>query len=366
MRQWKWLHQHRYNETGMQDTIETSILEAAITRGDLKMAEVVEAAWKNGARFDSWNERFDFKYWQEAFMDTGVDLHQYLNELNPDSIQPWDFIDTGVCKAFLRNEWDKAINEIQTANCRELCTLCGVCNQETKTQTARQLPDPQSSPAFQHPSTPVPQHSSAPALQHRYRVYYQKLGLLRFISHLDWMRMLFRRIAVLELQTVFTQGFSPHPKVSLSPPLPVGVEGLNEFFDISFYQPYLPQQILQEFSKTKIPDFNLLKCEVLNGKANIPVNELVIVVFKWEDCKEVAEKIAEFKTQDSFIWTKNTATRHKSYDLKNIIQYLELHENELHIQKLLESPALYDVLAALLCWEKKSLYGLSVQRHNFV
>ncbi|MDY0151686.1 MAG: TIGR03936 family radical SAM-associated protein [Candidatus Cloacimonas sp.] len=368
-------------------TIETSILEAALTRGDLQMAEVLESAWKLGAKFDGWNEGFDFSIWEAAFTATGTDIATYLQARETDKPLPWDFVDTGVCQQFLLSEWEKAQQGVQTPDCRELCTLCGACDDTVQTQNASEgiMPltilqpwahamrpsntpalQPSNTPALQHANTPALQHANTPALQYRYRVYYQKLGLLRFISHLDWMRMLFRRISVLELQTVFTQGFSPHPKVSLSPPLPIGVEGLNEFFDISFIAPYSPEMIIAEFRRTRIPDFNLLGCETLTGKNPLPSREHVSILLPDKWLTEVADKCAVFLAQESFIFTKKTPTREKSYNLRQIVQSIYLEGNNLHIDKLLESPALYDVLSALFGWEKQQLYAFPVCRIGFV
>lgn len=348
-------------------TIENSILEAALTRGDLKMAEVLESAWKKGASFDAWNEKFDFGIWEAAFQDTGVPLEQYLQGTLVDQPLVWDFVDTGVCKEFFVAEWDKAHQGIQTPDCRDICTLCGVCGEDVQTHSAsaQGLPQVDSIDMAAFQRDPKEKVLESNQIQFRYRVYYQKLGLLRFISHLDWMRMLFRRISVLELQTIFTQGFSPHPKVSLSPPLPIGVEGMNEFFDIAFRAPYPPELIIAEFSRTMIPDFHLLGCEALPGKGSIPVWEQVQIVLPDAWLPPVNQKIADFTARDSWIFTKTTATREKSYDLCYIIRSISLDNNKLLIDKRLESPALYDVLAALFAWDKHSLYALPVYRLGF-
>jgi radical SAM family uncharacterized protein/radical SAM-linked protein len=345
-------------------TIESSILEATLTRGDVHMADVLEAAWKLGARFDGWNEGFDFSIWEAAFLSTDTDYNAYLQARDIDKPLPWEFVDTGVCRQFLLAEWDKAQQAIQTPDCRDLCTLCGACDEQVQTQNTNSsvLHIQQSA----KPKPEVDNFNKETAKQYRYRVHYQKLGLLRFISHLDWMRMLFRRISVLELQTVFTMGFSPHPKVSLSPPLPVGVEGESEFFDISFYAPYPPEMIINEFSRSKIPDFNLLSCELLAGKGTLPSRETVVIALPQPWIEVAATKCAEFAKHESFIYTKSTPTRSKTYDLARIIQSIHLEGANLHVDKLLESPALFDVLSAIFGWEKKQLYALRVTRTGFI
>lgn len=342
-------------------TIETSILEAALTRGDREMVEVLEAAWRNGARFDGWNELFNFGAWTSASEQTGVQLSKYLQAIDLDDDLPWDFIDTGVSKEFLKSEYQQALQEVQTPDCRKECSNCGACGDVINTRDA--IADLERKPI--QTLSFIPKQLILHAAQYKYRVYYQKLGLLRFISHLDWMRMLFRRIAILDLETVFTQGFSPHPKVSLAPPLPVGVEGLDEFFDISFYRAYAPQDILNALSQTKIPDFNLTRCEVISGKASLPELELLTVGIAPELREQIQAKLLAFKDMDSFSYTKSTETRTKTYDLKRIIISIELQDNELQLVKKLESPSLYDVLSAILELDKELLYSLSVRRTGF-
>ena len=254
-------------------TIENSVLEALISRGDKKIAEVIEIAWNKGALFDAWNECFNFSCWQEAITECNIILDSYLGSRNPEDNLPWDFISLGLDKSFLLAEREKALAGIQTPDCREICSSCGICNKEVKTTTAVGIPL-KTDQLRQEKKNPSPRES-----QFRYRVYYQKTGLLRFISHLDWMRMLFRRISVLDLQTVFTQGFNPHPKVSLCPPLAVGIEGLAEYFDLSFYQPYSVELIGQELNKTKIPDFTVTTIEHLKTKTIPPKYEVLGISF---------------------------------------------------------------------------------------
>jgi len=342
-------------------TIETSLLEAALARGDSRMAEVIQHAWQNSARFDGWNELFDFSIWDSAFQRSGVQLQDYLKAKETSEPLPWDFIDTGVSKEFLLSEYAKALSETQTPDCREVCAVCGACNAEVATHNASSEPKP-AAPAVFTSKEPARQLHLP---QFRYRVHYQKLGLLRFISHLDWMRMLFRRIAILNLNTVFTQGFSPHPKVSLSPPLPVGVEGLDEYFDISFYTSYSPAEICRELTRTRIPDFNILGCELLAPKTAPPQKELIHVELGSEPPFAVEEKLQEFRKAARFDFSKTTPNRSKSYDLKAIIEALDWDGKRLEIVKKLESPSLYELLAALLGCEKAWLYSLNVRRTGF-
>ena len=103
-----------------------TVLEGVLARGDRKVAAVVEEVYKNGALFDSWGENFDNDLWMKAFETCGVDPDFYtVRERSLDEVFPWDFIDAGVSKEFLKREWKQAMNETVTPNCRQKCSGCG-------------------------------------------------------------------------------------------------------------------------------------------------------------------------------------------------------------------------------------------------
>lgn len=104
-----------------------TILEGFLARGDRRCASVIEAAYKKGALYDAWSESFRPKIWREAFDETGINPDFYtLRERSLEEILPWDFIDAGVTKSFLKREWEQAKKETVTLNCREKCSGCGV------------------------------------------------------------------------------------------------------------------------------------------------------------------------------------------------------------------------------------------------
>ena len=103
-----------------------TVLEGVLARGDRRVAAVVEEVYKNGAMFDSWGEYFNNDTWMQAFETCGVDPDFYtVRERSLDEIFPWDFIDAGVTKEFLKREWLTAISEKVTPNCRQQCSGCG-------------------------------------------------------------------------------------------------------------------------------------------------------------------------------------------------------------------------------------------------
>ena len=103
-----------------------TVLEGVMARGDRKIGKVVEEAYRLGCLFDSWTESFHNDLWMQAFENTGIDPAFYnLRERGEDELFPWDFIDTGVTRKFLRSEWENAMKETVTPNCRQQCSGCG-------------------------------------------------------------------------------------------------------------------------------------------------------------------------------------------------------------------------------------------------
>ncbi len=87
--------------------LKMSFLEGILSRGDRRLSEVILNAFKGGAKFDAWNSCFNFDTWQAAFKESGIDPGFYLKEKRTDELLPWDFIDTGVDKSILVDEFNK-------------------------------------------------------------------------------------------------------------------------------------------------------------------------------------------------------------------------------------------------------------------
>ena len=106
---------------------DVTVLEGVLARGDRKVAAVIEEAYRQGAIYDSWSEYFNNDTWMKAFETCGVDIDFYTTrERSLDEVFPWDFIDAGVTKDFLKREWANAQAETVTPNCRMRCSGCGV------------------------------------------------------------------------------------------------------------------------------------------------------------------------------------------------------------------------------------------------
>lgn len=106
-----------------------SELEGLFARGDRKLSKLLRKAYEKGCMYDSWSESFDVDKWKSAIEECGIDISFYTTrERSLDEVFPWDFIDIGVTKNFLKREWLEAMAGRVTPNCRQKCSGCGAAS----------------------------------------------------------------------------------------------------------------------------------------------------------------------------------------------------------------------------------------------
>ncbi|MBN2653986.1 MAG: TIGR03960 family B12-binding radical SAM protein [Nitrospirae bacterium] len=208
---------------------EMSFLEAVFSRGDSSLSPLIRKAWESGCRLDGWTEHFDFNKWKDAMDCTGIDGSRYSERvLGLDEKLPWDIVDTGIKKEFLVREYEKALSAGRTIDCRKFCTACGLKCTSGKTDVIS------SDSLIKQSQTGAPEQKT---LQ-RIRARFSKTGRLRYLSHLELITAIHRALRRAGLPIEYSKGFHPSPKVSLGPPLNVGVSGLREFFDMEVSTPF--------------------------------------------------------------------------------------------------------------------------------
>ena len=104
-----------------------SYIEAVFARGDRRPADALQRAGELGCKFDGWSDQFKYDKWLQAFEEVGLDPDFYATrERSIDEVFPWDHIDCGVDKPFLIREYEKALKEECTRDCRKGCVGCGM------------------------------------------------------------------------------------------------------------------------------------------------------------------------------------------------------------------------------------------------
>jgi radical SAM family uncharacterized protein/radical SAM-linked protein len=335
-------------------SLDNSLLECLMSRGDRKVGSIILNAYKNGAVFDGWDECFDFSHWLKAIEDSGLNIADYTGEFDTNDSLIWDHIDLGMDKKYLRSEFRKASSGELTQDCRTApCSNCGVCDGDIK-------PDYEKSASFESSVdeidfvdsqldniSPKPQNvQNSPG--YTYRIYYSKTGMLKYVSHLEMLRMIHRFLRMTNLPIVYTQGFNRHPKIHFCPPLAVGVEGEKEFFDFKLTFPYQVNDVMTPFTKIRVKDFRFLNIvqpdmEKLPGPDKYHYE--VVSVSPLNSIKDqVQQSLNVFNDGTSCVFTKIKKGKEKEIELKDIIVDMTTGKDKLVIIKKVAGASVFNVL----------------------
>ena len=117
---------------------DVSYIEAVFARGDRRLADALERAYRLGCRMDGWSDQFRYGLWLQAIRECGLDPDFYAcRERALDEVLPWDHLDAGITKSFLKREWEKAQRGETTHDCRKGCVGCGVNRYEEASECGR-------------------------------------------------------------------------------------------------------------------------------------------------------------------------------------------------------------------------------------
>ena len=226
---------------------EESRLEAALSRGDRRMASVIASAFDAGAVFDGWREWLRLDLWHAAFAEHGIDLADESAARALGATLPWHVLDAGVRTGFLKAERRRALEEHATPDCRwGDCMHCGIPGDGADTQLAmltlpavgEEAPKRARAGNAAYRLRPLPRLlPPAPPLRQpermgRVRFTFAKIGDSRWLSHRNVMDLLERALRAAGVPVRYTEGFNPHIRLSMGPALPVGHEALADLFDV--------------------------------------------------------------------------------------------------------------------------------------
>lgn len=217
-----------------------SFLEGIISRGGPELANIIEGAYQRGARFDAWDEKFNLEGWRDAFAENGIDPNVYIAERPLDRELPWDKLGLCVSKEFLTRERSLALELKSTPDCATgACSSCGICNKEIANHIVgvRDLSD--------HAEKQIAQ---LPKGQFRYRIQYSKELPSSFMGSIEALDALRRGFRAAGLPLIYSDGFTPRPKMASGPALAVGVESACEFVDCDFYHELDGAEILHRLA----------------------------------------------------------------------------------------------------------------------
>ncbi|MFB0510044.1 MAG: TIGR03936 family radical SAM-associated protein, partial [bacterium] len=329
------------------DNPEASMIQAVLARGDERLNEVILNVFKQGGLFQEWTEFFDLKSWQDAAEKSGLNLEDYLQPKDLDQPLPWDFIDVGVSKDFLKKEYQKAKDGEKTADCASgVCVGCGACDKLPRTK-ADSYPAqiPTAGPDYGRIPRKITGYEE---IKIRFRIKYAVGENFRFASHLDLVRAFYRTLRRSELPIAYTKGFSPHPVVSFGPPLPVGVISTGEYLDFQMAHHYTGN-LIRDFGLFLPRDIRILETRSIHRKTDSLGKIINMGKYEIESNQELDfEKI---------LLRKETMTSISKLDFqskKNFI--LEL--------QIAPKVKLYQTLQELLFYDREQVRSLEIARKD--
>ncbi len=213
-----------------------SILEDLIGKGDRRLGRMIEAAWRGGAGMDAWFEGIDqaFAAWTQAYQAVDATFSTThplpVMEFDLEDPLPWDHVDTGIDKRWLQRDYQRALEAITVADCSfDQCSACGICGTDFGHNVVLPPPPIPKLDVKSHPRATPPE--PIPPSQ-RFRIVYAKQGDMRWLSHLDLMRLWERVCRRAGLPLAFSGGYHPTPRLSSANALPLGYTSQGEVLDI--------------------------------------------------------------------------------------------------------------------------------------
>ncbi|MGB3402077.1 MAG: TIGR03960 family B12-binding radical SAM protein [Microcoleaceae cyanobacterium] len=265
--------------------VRISAMEDFVGRGDRRLAPVVRRAWELGAGMDAWWESLDraFSAWTQAIEEVGLNwkyrqveqgewniMDTPNNAAVLDQPLPWDHMDTGIDKNWLKTDLQKALLTATVPDCAfEGCSHCGICGVDFGHNIVVKPPEiPQFAGNF------IPESKRV----QRIRIWFGKTGDMALVGHLDLMKLFDRVVRRTSLPISFTGGYNPKPRISSANALPLGATSSGEIMDFDLTD-YIEETEFKEKLAAALPE-------------TLPIYQAKIVNLKSDPLSVLAEKAA--------------------------------------------------------------------------
>ncbi|MDH4229454.1 MAG: TIGR03960 family B12-binding radical SAM protein [Nitrospirota bacterium] len=335
-----------------------SRLEGAFSRGDRRLAPVVEEAFRRGLRMDAWEEMIDPTAWEAVFAHFGLDPAFYAErDIPTDEILPWDMIDCGTSKAYFAADLARSLRERVIRDCRYgLCGDCGVCTADVAGsqvvprvfvpagERAGEFELPLAEDTLNHPLVPELQGLAAAAPvsvpaaargRHVYRLRWTKLGLFAFLSHLELIALFARVVRRSKLPVAISEGHHPRPRLSFGPALSLGVESAAEVLDVILTRPVEPDELCAAFNDS-LPDGIVVTgaVEVQSGGRGLALEEMIYayeVRWKLGPAPDLGARVADLLARPTLPVSRpgKDGAAARGFDLRPLLRHLEARDSHL-------------------------------------
>lgn len=315
---------------------ESSFIEGMLSRGDRRAADLLEAVFRRGGGYETWDEKLNFSLWMDAAEEVGYPVDSLFAERPEDWHFPWDHVDATVEKEALWAEWQGALEEKATPDCRlGQCHLCGALHRApeccdvvlTMAEKAKE-------------EAPLPQREEEEpriAVQ-RMRFRVGRLGRLRFLSHLEFAQAWIRALRRAGAPLAYSQGFHAHPKVTFSTAMPVGEESEAEWMDVLLAETMEPEVLLERLQANIPTGLQVYEAAEAALGAKSLMAAVVghgYVVSTALAREELAERLAAVKEKEAWVVDRRVKDRSSprgrkiiALDIRPLISCLELVEDD--------------------------------------
>ena len=172
------------------------------------------------------------------------------------------------------------------------------------------------------------------------RVYFDKFGEMKFISHLDLLRFFDRLLKKSQIPVKYSQGFHPRPKMSFGSPVSLGTEAYNELMDFELETPMSNEEVLEKLNSSSVVGFRVNKVEEVQRKSSI-MEEYTVMIYEVEGIEEDILKLEELLGRDEIIEVKEKKGKISTRNLKERIKSYRREGNKINMEIINTSPNSY-------------------------
>jgi radical SAM family uncharacterized protein/radical SAM-linked protein len=309
-------------------SVRESIIEGVLSRGDRRVGRGILRAWQLGCRFDNWHEHLRFDLWTQAFEESGIDPGFYASRQRlQQEILPWDHVDASLGRKFLWEEKLRSENAATTADCSTArCAGCEACDfKEVKNLLAVREDGEFVAP----PTSETKPRNVEPVT--RIRLTFTKTGSLRFISHLDLVKVVTLILRRSGLPVAYSQGFNPQVRLQFAPPMSLGFASQGELADVLLTEPVTPDETIAKLRAILLDGLSWLNAEELPLRSPA-LNATVVaadytVSFPDATAKpepgHPGDRIARFIASETFPATIQVKEKRVTKDLRKAVKRLD-------------------------------------------
>jgi len=243
---------------------ETSFIEGLLTRADRRAADLIEAAWRNGARLETWDEYVDINHWYKAIEQTNFNVEDQFRERGLDERLPWDHIDVMIPKQWFQDDWNRAMELKYAQDCRAgKCHLCGVIyrHRDLCTSMIKNQKQGHKIEADTWEGIVKEQQNDEPEALQRIRLRTGRTGEARFLSHLEMLNAWVRALRRARAPLAYSKGFHAHPRIAFATAAPSGEESTGDYMDIWLKDFLHPEDLHARLATTLPPGFRVYTAE---------------------------------------------------------------------------------------------------------